>query len=73
MNSRIRPRSLRYPASPVWRLAVVFEERRVGIDFPGVIALANDQLAMRDGEFRMKPAPFRALNAMIRPKDLRSP
>ena len=70
MWTRARPRSRKYPASPVGVLVVVFEERRIGIDL-GMEALAQDQLGVGNIERGVNFRAARALDAVIGPKDLR--
>ena len=51
-------------------LAVVLEERRIGVDV-AMVAFAQDQLCMRDLQVLRELGPGRSLHAMIRPQDLR--
>ncbi len=68
MKTRVRPRSRK--GHPRGSLVVVFEERRIGIDLR-MVALAQDQLGMGDIKRAVKVGSACALDAVIRPKDLR--
>src|SRR5918996_5253764 len=57
-------------AKPGWRLPVVLEERRIGIDMAAE-ALAQDEFGFPPVEFGMEVRSRRSLHTVVRPQGLR--
>src|SRR6516164_7793989 len=70
-NRRSTPNGAWRPATPICRPSVILVECRVGVDV-WMIALAQDQLGVRNLQVLAQLGSRCRLHAMIRPKDLRT-